>query len=165
MKQLSRSLFEIQTDLLSLFNAIEEAEGEITPEQEQQLTITRSELQLKGLNYVHFIKKLEQDLELAKVYEQQVKAFKTRKEKLIQRLKDTLLDAVELHGPIETEIFKIGTRKSESVEILSEGDLPMHYYNSKLVKTVDKVKIKEALKRGELVPGAELKQNNNLSIK
>jgi hypothetical protein len=165
MTELSKSLFSIQSELLDLVRTIEEAGGEVTPEQEQQLTISKQELQTKSLNYVHYIKKLESDLELAKVYDEQIKAFKNRKEKTIERLKDALLNAVIIHGDIESDIFKITTRKSESVEIVAENELPMHYYNSKVVKTVDKVKIKEALKKGELVPGAELKQNKNLSIK
>lgn len=160
-----KSLFIVQNELLDLLNAIEEAEGEITPEQSEQLTISRAELKQKGLNYVHFIKKLESDIELAKVYEEQVRAFKNRKEKLIERLKDCLLNAVLINGDIETDIFKITTRKSESVQVMNESEIPMHYFTSKLVKTLDKAKVKEAIKAGELVPGVEVKQNKNLSIK
>lgn len=161
----NKSLFIVQNELLDLLNAIEEAEGEITPQQSEQLTISRAELKQKGLNYVHFIKKLESDIALAKVYEDQVKAFKQRKEKLIERLKDALLDAVQINGDIETDIFKITTRKSESVQVTEEAAIPMCYYTSKMVKTLDKVKIKEAIKSGESVPGAELRENKNLSIK
>lgn len=165
MTQSNKSLFIVQNELLDLVNAIEEAGGECTPEQYEQLTISRAELQQKGLNYVHYIKKLESDLELAKVYEDQVKSFKQRKEKLIERLKDALLDAVLINGDIETDIFKIATRKSESIQVIDENEIPMCYYTSKMVRTLDKVKIKEAIKSGELVPGAELRENRNLSIK
>jgi hypothetical protein len=161
----NKSLFEIQSGLLELITAIEEAGGECTPEQEQQLIISRAELQHKGLNYVHYIKKLEADLELAKVYEEQVDAWKKRKTKTIERLKETLLDAVKMHGTIETDIFKIGTRKSESVEVLAEDEIPMFYYTTQLVKKLDKVKVKEDLKKGEVIPGVELRENKNLSIK
>lgn len=161
----NKSLFAIQTDLLSLIENIEEAGGEVTKEQESQLAISREELQTKSLNYVHYIKKLENDLELVKVYEEQVSQFKKRKQKLIERLKDSLLVAVENFGEIETEIFKVTTRKSESVEVIDDEQIPMNYYNSKMVRTLDKVKVKEALKKGEEVPGAILKVNQNLAIK
>lgn len=161
----TRPLFEIQTDLLTLVNAIEEAGGEVTPEQSEQLTITKAELQQKGLNYVHYIKKLEADLELAKVYEEQIKSWKDRKNKTIEKLKDVLLEAVKIHGPIETEIFKIGTRKSESVEVMEEEAIPMFYFTSILVKKLDKAKVKEDIKKGEVIPGVELRENKNLSIK
>jgi hypothetical protein len=160
-----KSLFQITEDLAVVIGHIEEAGGVATPEQEEQLTISREELQSKGLNYVHFIKKLENDLELAKVYEEQIKQFKKRKETLIQKLKDHLLNAVTEFGDIETEIFKITTRKSESVEIVSEDKIPMYCYRSKTIKEIDKVKIKEELKKGQEVPGAILKENKNLAIK
>lgn len=162
---MSKSLFLIQTDLKSLIETIEEAGGEVTPEQIEQLSINRTELQTKSLNYVHYIKKLENDIELAKVYEEQVSQFKKRKQKLIDRLKESLLTAVENFGDIETEIFKVTTRKSESVEVIDNEQIPMHFYNSKMVQTLDKVKVKEALKKGEEVPGAILKVNQNLAIK
>lgn len=165
MKEANKSLFQINTELFEVVRNIEEAGGEATPEQENALQISRQELKTKGLNYVHYIKKLENDLELAKVYEEQLKAFKARKEKTIEKLKSALLDAVDLHGPIEADIFKIGTRKSESVEITEESRLPMHYYTQKIVKSIDKMKIKEDLKNGQDVPGAILRQNKNLSIK
>lgn len=162
---MSKSLFLIQTDLKSLIETIEEAGGEVTPEQIEQLSINRTELQTKSLNYVHYIKKLENDIELAKVYEEQVSQFKKRKQKLIDRLKESLLTAVENFGDIETEIFKVTTRKSESVEVIDNEQIPMHFYNSKMVQTLDKVKVKESLKKGEEVPGAILKVNQNLAIK
>jgi hypothetical protein len=160
-----KSLFIIQNELLTLIESIEEAGGEVTPEQESQLVISRSELANKSVNYIHYIKKLESDLELAKVYEAQIKSWKDRKTKIIDRLKDALLNAVLINGDIETEIFKISTRKSESVEVMEESAIPMHYFTSKLVKQLDKAKIKEDIKKGETIPGVELRENKNLSIK
>jgi septum formation topological specificity factor MinE len=160
----NKSLFKIREDLAEVVNQIVEAGGEASPELLEQLTITREELQTKGLNYVHFIKKLENDLELAKVYEEQIEDFKRRKQNAITRLKESLLDAVNQFGDIETEIFKISTRKSESVSV-NEDELPMFYFRTKTVREIDKVKIKEAIKKGEIVPGAFMKENKNLSIK
>jgi esterase/lipase len=160
-----RALFLIENDLQTLFNQLEESEGLITPEQEQALVITRAELQQKSLNYVHFIKKMESDLELAKVYEEQVKAFKNRKQKTIDRLKESLLNAVTQFGDIETEIFTIKTRKSESVTITDENSLPVEAINVKTTRTPDKVKIKEIIKKEGSIPGAELTQNVSLAIK
>jgi hypothetical protein len=162
---MNKSLFVIQTDLKSLIEDIEEAGGEVTPEQIEQLTISRTELQTKSLNYVHYIKKLESDIELAKVYEEQVEQFKKRKQKLIDRLKETLLTAVENFGDIETEIFKVTTRKSESVEVVDIDKIPSEYLVPKTTYSLDKVKVKYYLKEGKEVPGAILKVNQNLAIK
>lgn len=160
-----KSLFIINSELSSLISTIEENGGEVSPDQELQLKISRDELQVKSLNYIHYIKSLENDLELAKVYEEQVKQFKNRKIKLIDRLKESLLVAVINFGDIETEIFKITTRKSETVDVVSDEEIPMHFYNSKMVRTLDKIKVKEALKNGDVVPGCLLKENKNLAIK
>lgn len=160
-----KSLFIINSELSSLISTIEENGGEVSPDQELQLKISRDELQVKSLNYIHYIKSLENDLELAKVYEEQVKQFKNRKIKLIDRLKESLLVAVIDFGDIETEIFKITTRKSETVDVVSDEEIPMHFYNSKIVRTLDKIKVKEALKNGDVVPGCLLKENKNLAIK
>jgi hypothetical protein len=162
---MNKSLFKISEELEVVISQIEEAGGEATPEQEQQLIISRNELQTKGLNYVHLIKKLENDLELAKVYLEQIKLFKVRKEAIIDRLRESLLNAVDEFGDIETDLFKITTRKSEAVEIVDENKVPMFCYRTKTTKEIDKVKIKELIKKGEEVPGAILKENKNLSIK
>lgn len=165
MKTENKSLFQINDELLMLINEIEEAGGEVTTDQEIALQIRREELTSKSLNYVHYIKKLERDLELVKVYKEQLDSFKTRKENIIKRLKESLLVAVENFGDIEADIFKISTRKSEAVEIVDEGKIPMPYFRTKTIVEFDKVKIKEAIKEGKEVPGASLKQNKNLSIK
>lgn len=160
-----KSLFAINDELLILINEIEEAGGEVTPEQEESLQIRREELKVKSLNYVHVIKKLESDLELVKVYKDQLDAFKKRKERMIERLKSSLLFAVENFGDIEADIFKITTRKSESVEILDAEKIQSDFLRTKVVTEIDKVKIKSAIKAGVEVAGAALVENKNLSIK
>lgn len=160
-----KSLFAIQTDLQLIFDQLEEAEGEITPELTEQLAISREELKVKGVNYVHFIKKLENDLELAAVYEHQIIAWKKRKQRAIDNLKESLLNAVQNFGEIEAEVFTIKTRKSEQVQINDIDKLPVSFMNKKTTFTPDKAKIKDMIKSGQEVPGAEIVQNVNLAIK
>ena len=45
------TLYEIQNDLLNLFDQIEEAEGEITEEQSEQLEIAEGQLESKSIAY------------------------------------------------------------------------------------------------------------------
>jgi hypothetical protein len=165
MIQSNKSLFIIQEDLRTLIETIEEAGGEVTEEQTKLLAISRTELQTKSLNYVHYIKKLENDLQLAEVYEDQIEQFKKTKKKLIEKLKESLLVAVDQFGDIETEIFKVTTRKSESVEIVDIDKISSDYLNKKTTYTVNKDKIKSAVKAGLEVHGAIVKENKNLSIK
>jgi hypothetical protein len=162
---MSKSLFEIEKNLSSIFQELEENGGELTPELKESLALSKEELKEKSINYVHYIQKLENDLVLASAYEIKVKEFKARKQKAIDRLKESLLDAVTAFGDIEADIFTIKTRKSESVEIIDEAALPMYCFESKVVRTVSKTKIKDLIKSEGSVPGAELKTNFNLSIK
>ena len=66
---------------------------------------------------------------------------------------------------LETNIYKISYRKSESVEIINEQAIPQEFMKEKTTITPDKTAIKEALKNWAEVPGATIKVNNNLQIK
>lgn len=66
---------------------------------------------------------------------------------------------------LETNIYKISYRKSESVEIINEQAIPQEFMKEKTTVTPDKTAIKEALKNWAEVPGATIKVNQNLQIK
>ena len=66
---------------------------------------------------------------------------------------------------IESPLFKLSLRRSESVEVDIVEALPGAFQNVKNVVTADKVAIKEAIKRGENVFGARIIENFNLQIK
>ena len=44
---MKKSLYHIETEYLTIINQVEELEGELTPELEEQLTINEKELQSK----------------------------------------------------------------------------------------------------------------------
>jgi len=66
---------------------------------------------------------------------------------------------------LETELFKISFRKSESIEITDEESIDKQFIKEKISTTIDKTAIKKAIKDWLEVKGAELKTNNNLQIK
>ncbi len=160
-----KNLFEITQDYLAIYDQLLENEGELTEELKTALEITQKDLALKGTNYVHIIKKYEAELAGLKVYEEQIAKLKKRKNKAIEYLEERLLEAVTKFGDIDTDIFKITTRKSESVEILDSEKLTSEFLTTKLSVTPDKAAIKVAIKKGIEVPGAALVQNSNLSIR
>jgi hypothetical protein len=51
------------------------------------------------------------------------------------------------------------------VVITNEKDIPNEFLETKETQSIDKTKIKEALKNGEDVPGCELIQEKRVSIK
>lgn len=66
---------------------------------------------------------------------------------------------------ISVEEYDLYYSKSESVEILDENLIPKEYIKETTTTSPDKVKIKNAIKQDVVVPGAILKENNNLQIK
>lgn len=66
---------------------------------------------------------------------------------------------------LETNLYKISYRKSESVEIINEEMIPQEFMKEKTTVAPDKTAIKEALKNWAEVPGATIKVNQNLQIK
>lgn len=59
----------------------------------------------------------------------------------------------------------ISFRRSESTVIDDEDELPDEYIVTKVTKTPDKTKIKNAIKAGLTVPGAHVAETQNIQIK
>ena len=161
----SKSLFHIEQELVNLYEQIELQGGELTEEQESFLQINEKELTTKALNYIKVINKFESDILLAKMYKEQAEKVIKQKQTHIDRMKDALKNAVELFGDIQTDLYKIGLRASESTIIENEDDVPAKFKVIKQTIVVDKAAVKNAIKNGETVKGAYLQKNNNLSIK
>lgn len=123
------SIFNIQQDLYSIFDSIEENEGEITPELEEVLTIKREEFSTKIQGYVAFIKQLELDNKGIKEEIARLKDLQKSKEKTIDNLKKIMAMAIDAFGDTNksgTKFLDYGTgkvsiRKSDSIEVDEEG--------------------------------------------
>ena len=63
----------------------------------------------------------------------------------------------------ETPLAKLSTRRSQAVEVLDEKSIPPAFWIVK--KEVWKSEISQAIKDGEFVPGAQLKENISLTIR
>lgn len=122
---MNNSIYDIQNDLLDLFQLIEEQEGELTEEQEAALTIKREELDNKLEKYAKAVKQFELDVAACKEEEKRIKARRDVYTNRINRLKETMLEAVQNFGNesksgakfIELPTMRLGTRNSESVEV------------------------------------------------
>jgi hypothetical protein len=87
-----------------------------------------------------------------------------QKENQAERLKNFLSQILD-GQKFETARNKISWRKSESIGILDEKDIPSVYLRQKIAYEPDKAAIKEAISGGAEVPGAELVSRNNIQIK
>ncbi|HYE53701.1 MAG TPA: siphovirus Gp157 family protein [Chitinophagaceae bacterium] len=165
--QPAKTLYNIRQDHLTLLALIEENEGELTPDIEQQLVLTEEEFQDKAVSYAYVIKAFENT---GDVIDAEIKRLSALKEKAVKRrelFKQTLSDAMQQFGieKIEHPFVKLSFRKSEVVDIVDETKIPEDYMEYKIVGTISKTKIKEAIKEGVNVPGASIKEKKNLQIK
>jgi len=161
-----KSLYHIESDYLELINQVIEQDGELTPEQEQELSITQQELEVKSIAYVQVIKTTESYISGIEQEIKRLQALKKQNESLVDKLKSNLLNAVNIFGSFTAGFHKFGTRKSTSVNVTIEANaLPKEYKTVKVTEAPDKVAIKKALESGESIDGCELVTNYNLTIK
>lgn len=163
---MTKNIYEIKQDYLSILEEIFANEGELTPELEQRMVINEQELKDKSLNYACYIKKLEADNLAIETEIKRLKGLKDANDFRIEKLETNIKDAMLLYkvDKIETPILKLSFRKSEAVNILDESKLSDNFFTTKITKTVSKTAIKDALKNGA-IDGAELITNYNLQIK
>ena len=159
------NLFNIQQQYLSLAHQL--SEGEVTPELEQELIINQEQLQEKAVNYGYVIKQLGHEVNAVNEEIKRLQDIKKRNEKAIERMETAISNAMQLYGieKVDSSFLKLSFRKSESVEIVNEAQLLPEFTTTKTTVTPNKVAIKDALKRGEVVEGAVLVENKNLQIK
>ena len=161
------NIYQIQNEYQLLINSIIENDGEITPEQELALTINKDQLQSKSESYAYVIKQMDAECDIIDLEIKRLQQAKKVRENTVERLKSTLTNAMQLFevDEIKTPLIKLNFRKSESVVVYDTNSLPQMYKTIKVTETPDKAKIKEAIKQGETVVGAELVINQNLQIK
>lgn len=101
--------------------------------------------------------------DLAKAMTESAKAM----EKKAERIERYMLDrAKAAGGEISTDSITVKVRKCpQSVEVVNEGTIPERFWREKVVRTLDKEAVKEALKAGERVPGAALVRNERVTVK
>ena len=144
------TLYEISEDIINLIQQFEEAEGEMSEELSDSFEITKAELQQKAVAYYSVIQDNKANIS---IYDEEVKRLQAKKK-----------SAVDLFGDFEAGTHTFKTRKSTSVYIENEKDIPAEYIKTKEVESIDKKLITQHLKDGEYIPGASLQTNLNLKI-
>ena len=158
------NLYEITAEQKALINKIELLEGEITEEIENALIINENQLQSKSIAYLSVIKNKENFNSLVDEEIKRLQAIKKTNTNLVNRLKDNLLNAVNLFGDFQVGTNKFGIRKSSTLEVEDTNSLPEKYKVIKVSETADKMALKSALKNGEEIKGVYLQEHKNLKI-
>lgn len=118
------NIFELGKHLQSIFEVIEENDGELTPELEEELDITSQNFKDKIEAYCQVLTIYNSDVECCKNEKSRVNSIQNVKKNTIERIKQKLLEAVESFGEIgksgnkiiETPTRKLYTKGSISIE-------------------------------------------------
>lgn len=172
------NLYDIDSRLETLINEQFDTEDGIIFDSEEELAKRIDEVALdldtKIENIGCFIKNLEAENQALKTEEQNLKRRRTTNENKIEGLKKylngyltaTIADDNErAKWRFRTSKVILGYRKSTTVEVPDLEKLDKDFIKIKTETSADKIAIKEAIKGGEEVKGAFLKDNINLSVK
>ena len=161
-----KSLYDITIDQKILINEIEKMEGDITPEMEERLVITKSEIQQKTIAYLEVIQSKESFNSLIDNEIKRLQGMKKTNNNVVERLKDNLLIAVKTFGNFSVGTQKFGTRKSSSIHVDTDkvNSLPKEYKTIKVTEAPDKKALKDAINRGKEIDGVYLIETLNLKI-
>ena len=94
------NIFNISQELEDIFYQIEENGGEITPELEERLAITEDKLHDKLDSYRRVYSKFMSDAKTCKEEETRIAKLRKTKENQAEKLKDTMLTAVQQFGAL-----------------------------------------------------------------
>ena len=161
------NIYQIQNEYLLLINQIIDNGGEVTPQQELNLQITRDQLQDKGTNYAFVIKKLDAECDIIDAEIKRLTELKKVRQNACERLKANISHAMQIFevDKIESPLIKLLFRKSQSVNVANVNSLPSEFKTIKVTEQADKLKIKQALLNGEVIEGCEIINSQNLQIK
>lgn len=132
------NIFEIEQDLLSIFDEIEENEGELTPELEEKLAITQENFKNKVESYINLIKIKEGELITISSEIDRLKKFGESKAKLITKLQNIIIQAINKFGdttPKGGKFFDYGTGKVNirKTQIVGTNDELIKFIGSDLL--------------------------------
>jgi len=158
-------LYEINKEIETLMNMVDE-NGELSEEifgEIANLSMFENE---KIDNIGCYIKTLIAESEAIKAEKMALAKRQSLKENHADRLKAFLNNYMAENGKtkFETPRCVISFRKSTSCNVFNEDLIPKDFREPQPDKIM-KSEIKEALKNGQEIPGAELSENQNIQIK
>jgi hypothetical protein len=159
------TLYAITSEQLRINELLEESGGELTPEIEEALTLNEENFLVKSEGYIESIARFKALAEAADVRIKEMQRIKKTAENSKRRLEERLLWALQTMGrdKVEIGLRKLALRMTTAVNITDETAIPAEYI--KVETSVDKMRIKEALKSGEVITGAELVTNQSIQIR
>lgn len=114
-----KSMFNIRQDHLTLLALIEEVDGELTPEMQEDLKLNEEGFKEKALSYGYIIRKLDAESDIIAAEIKRLQSLKQRADKRSDLFKQMLDEGMKQFGyeKVESELLKISYRKSTPVEL------------------------------------------------
>lgn len=161
------NLYKIEAEYLELAQKIMDADGESTPEIEVALEINKQQLEVKASGYGFVVKEAEAQIKSIDDEISRLTALKNKRTNLIDKLKETLKNAMELHkyDKIESNTLTLSFINSVETIIDDPDKVPMKYKTKKVTYSISKKDIKNDIDAGKKVKGAFLLPKKNLQIK
>ena len=159
-------LHEIPAALSGMLDLIQvdEETGEIEPATLESVQIASEE---KIIATAMYIRRLDALNKATKETIQDLQERVSADSKRIEALKWLMTKAMDSlqYTEVKSPEVTLRFRKSSSVEITDSESLPEQFLRTKTVVEPDKAAIKNALKAGEKIQGAQLVESRNLQIK
>ena len=142
------SIFDINGEYLKIIQELEESGGEITPELEERLNITREQLESKLKAYYAIIKQNEALIDLSKDEKNRLNDRQKAKENLIDRLKKIVAYTVEQFGEVKPkaknkslsfDTLSVSLKESDSLVIEDVNKIPTKYLSIGYVFNYDDI--------------------------
>lgn len=157
------SLYELSTQATALYELLQaDAIDELTFKD----TLEAMGATDKVESYCKIIKQLQNDVEMFKTEIDRLQQRKKSIENGIDRMKNALLLFMQQSGQekVKAGTFAVSTATTQAVNITDEKVIPCAYLVEQPPK-IDKIGIKNALKAGEEISGAELVNNTGVRIR
>ena len=163
------NIWQIQQDLLDIFNELEENGGELTPELEEKLTVTQEDFKNKIKSYGEVIKSLKGEIDTIDKEIARLKELKDAKNKVIERLSKVIAEAITKFGDetksggkfLDYGTGKISVRNTQKVEVDTErtdaiAKSVFNYFNAlaytrelNSIHNLDEKEVREAIKNSD----------------
>ena len=163
------TLYEISNNYIQALDFLTDPELDLPIEAvNDTLEGLSGELEDKAVNVAKFLRNMETTAEAIKAAEEAMAKRRKTLESRVKWLKDYLKTNMEACGisKIECPFFKLAIQKNpEWVHIIDEGAIPEQFKEQVVTWKISKTAIKDAIKAGTPVPGAELTAGTRLAIK
>jgi ABC-type proline/glycine betaine transport system substrate-binding protein len=163
------SLYQLSSNYLQALDFLTDPEADLPAEViNDTLEALGGELEDKAVNVAKFLRNMEAAAMAIKAAEESMEKRRKALENRVKWMKAYLKENMERTGisKIECPYFKLSIQKNPAaVNILDKTIIPADFKEQIISWKIDKTAIKEALKNGAAVPGAEITNGTRLVIK